>query len=175
MNITQSVRERFEKFVIRGELGECWGWSRSKQPSGYGQISDGKIQMLAHRVSYELFIGPIPDGMFVCHHCDNKECTNPAHLFVGTQKDNCNDRDAKNRVQHGERHTDAKLTQDDVDNIRHLVGMGVPKEIIAKKYDIDQRHVTRLIKGQRWHRSWQEAMEYEESIENDHDWIRGGC
>jgi len=85
--------ERFWCGVKRGEPDECWPWTRSLSPKGYGRVRGRN----AHRVAYELTYGPIPPGMFVCHTCDNPPCCNPAHLFLGTYLDNIADMVAKKR------------------------------------------------------------------------------
>lgn len=76
----------------------CWIWTRGKLPKGYGRFNaDGK-DVLAHRFAYEKLIGEIPDGLHVCHHCDNPSCVNPKHLFVGTRSDNMQDMWEKKRA-----------------------------------------------------------------------------
>jgi hypothetical protein len=85
-----SLKERFlSKFVI-GNINDCWEWKASKNKKGYGQLSNikGQPNYIAHRLSYELFVGPIPDDMWVLHDCDNPPCVNPNHLHLGTVKDN---------------------------------------------------------------------------------------
>ncbi len=77
----------------------CWEWQGSTR-NGYGVISKGGRngrQLKAHRLSYEMHLGSIPEGMIVCHTCDNPICVNPGHLFVGTHKDNAVDKMNKNR------------------------------------------------------------------------------
>jgi hypothetical protein len=93
------VRETGAAFAAGSD---CWEWPKSLNPqTGYGQLSmwaEGKrILLTAHRVSYRAFIGEIPEGMLVCHTCDNRKCFNPAHLFVGTQTDNMSDCSNKGR------------------------------------------------------------------------------
>lgn len=96
---SKTLRERFDrKFEKRGP-DECWPWTGAREKSGYGRIhvSSYRSPGWAHRVSYELAVGVIPEGMEVCHTCDNPSCVNPAHLFVGTTKDNALDKVAKGR------------------------------------------------------------------------------
>lgn len=110
------LKERFWLFVDRRGEKECWLWTGSVRGAGYGRISDGARSIPAHRVSYELHYGPIPEGLLVCHKCDVPGCVNPNHLFVGTQKENLADRNAKGRFHpvKGEKHGRSKLTNGQV-------------------------------------------------------------
>lgn len=92
-----TVGERLERRLGRDEQTGCWPYLRFKDANGYGRIWIGDKVVGAHRLAYELFCGDIPDGMVVCHRCDNPGCCNPAHLFVGTQGDNNRDRARKGR------------------------------------------------------------------------------
>lgn len=87
---------RFWQRVERGP--NCWLWSGGTNERGYGKISDdNRRPAYAHRISWEMTNGPIPEGLYVCHHCDNPRCVNPSHLFLGTQKDNLRDMSTKGR------------------------------------------------------------------------------
>lgn len=105
--MTNTLRERFWSKVDRAgpahpQLGTaCWTWVGSKSEKGYGRLSAGKHRaspLRAHRVSWELHKGPIPDKMFVLHNCDNPTCVNPDHLFIGTARDNTRDMVRKGRL-----------------------------------------------------------------------------
>lgn len=83
--------------IVVTEAG-CWEWARAKTRKGYGHAQKGAIKLRAHRFAFELWNGPIPDGMMVLHSCDNPPCCNPEHLRVGTAKDNVFDMIQRNRA-----------------------------------------------------------------------------
>lgn len=89
------LTDRFWDKVSRPE--GCWKWTGVKNQFGYGRLRTGKSMIVAHRVSWQIHNGPIPKGMSVLHKCDNPECTNPEHLFLGTYSDNAKDMVAKKR------------------------------------------------------------------------------
>jgi hypothetical protein len=117
--------ESFWDSVYIATDGGCWLWFGMKDGDGYGRVITSRQPLKrsgAHRVSYELHNGPITRGMQVLHRCDTPACVNPAHLFLGTQKDNMDDMHRKGRAVHigapGERNGWAKLTEDDIRFIR---------------------------------------------------------
>lgn len=80
-------KEQFEQKYIVNEQTGCWEWTAAISKQGYGRFN----HTAAHRYSYKMYVGEIPDGLFVCHHCDNKKCVNPDHFFLGTTTDNIRD------------------------------------------------------------------------------------
>ncbi len=80
------------------QAGDCWKWKACKDPNGYGQMSMLGKNIRSHRLSWIIHYGPIPKGLFVCHRCDNPECTNPKHLFLGNNLDNMKDAYKKGRL-----------------------------------------------------------------------------
>jgi hypothetical protein len=99
MRISEIDEKRFWEKVEIGSDDDCWNWKAAKQPNGYGAFAS-PISLYAHRIAYTLKRGPIPPGTCVLHHCDNKSCVNPNHLFLGTRADNAKDRVRKGRSAH---------------------------------------------------------------------------
>lgn len=144
--------ERFWKFVLRASDVECWLWSggrkqtRDGSPS-YGQFSmytGGKFKCVsAHRFSYELHSGPVPDGLSVCHTCDIPQCVNPHHLFVGSPADNGADAAAKNRYRK------RIFTADEIAEIKARYAAGETKASIAKTFGVGPQALGDYAKGYR--------------------------
>lgn len=139
---------------------ECWEWQGTISNNGYGQMHRKRKQLYPHRVAWELTHGGIPKGVFVCHHCDNKPCCNPSHLFLGTSAENTRDamkkgllpRGSKNWMfgKSGEKHPNAKLTDSKVAEIRNRCANGEPQLTVAKCYGITQTNVWRIVHKITW-------------------------
>lgn len=151
----QSIVKRFKAGLTKVGSG-CWVCVLAyKNPTGYRVLvshikASGRMRLSTHRLSYELFRGPIPDGMQVCHTCDNRECCNPDHLFLGTPADNARDAAMKGRTVAGSDHAHAKLTQDIADEIRRLSEVGEKQSEIARRFGITQAAVSLIVTGRTW-------------------------
>lgn len=123
----------------------CWEWTGPRLPRGYGVIRADGRQTYAHRVSWLLHFGPIPDRAFVLHHCDNPPCVNPAHLWVGSQADNVRDMIAKGRARYtnharGDQHP-VRRNPPPRDWHGRMVARGIPDSPRSKLYKRIRRHL----------------------------------
>lgn len=148
----ESFQERFEAKVADLPTDEgCWIWTAGTN-GGYGWFGGPGGPLRAHRMSWLLYRGPIPDGMHVCHKCDVRRCVNPDHLFLGTNSDNVADRVAKGRtrVGTGERHGLAKLDATRVVEIRLLRAKGARLRELAAQFGISKSQASKVCNRQFW-------------------------
>lgn len=150
------VAERFwTKVAIPEEPNACWLWTGATTRKGYGEIGaggQGGLGLRTHRLSWELHNGPIPDGFFVCHHCDNPPCVRPDHLFLGLNSDNQSDAYRKGRkVQQGEKNGNAKLTKAEVGAIREHHAQGhISQRELATLYQVSSSAISDILRHKRW-------------------------
>lgn len=157
--------QRFWSKVNRGGPDECWEWRAARDKNGYGFFKLYPLMLKAHRVSWEYRHGPIPKGLFVLHRCDNPPCVNPAHLFLGTARDNSRDMFSKGRgitgdqswtrqrpesVPYGQRVGTAKLRDVDIPIVRGLLSSGISQTEIGRRFGVSQRAISFIKRGVRW-------------------------
>jgi len=142
----RDLKERFHEKVAVAESG-CHEWQGCVMKNGYGQINNEGKAAYAHRVAYELENGLLPKGSFVLHSCDNRKCVNPAHLFAGTFQDNMDDMVSKLRQPHGMKNGHAKLSDEQVKEIRSATGT---HREIAARFSVSQPLVSMIRSGRIW-------------------------
>ena len=148
-------------------LGDgCWLWNGSRSQDGYGTFYFRKKTWKAHRVSYTIFCGEIPDGLCVCHHCDNPPCINPSHLFLGHASANMKDMVRKGRCKsiitseqnhfksgsapNGEKASGHKLSEADAKSIIERAAIGHLTSEIMSDYQVERSTIQRILRGETW-------------------------
>jgi hypothetical protein len=142
---------RFALGFMKLGADKCWIWRKSVSSSGYGQIRVNGKTLQAHRVAYELATGASPGHLDVCHSCDNRRCVNPAHLWLGTHRDNNTDRHTKKRSRggslRGEANPMARLTTKQAIEIARAPGL---QKEIARTHGIPFQCVSAIKSGKIW-------------------------
>jgi hypothetical protein len=146
---TRPFEERFWEKVDKS--GDCWEWTAGRIPSGYGSVYYQEQRQPAHRVAWQLVNGPIPPGMFVCHHCDNPPCVRPDHLFLGTPAENSADRNRKGRLNppRGER-SPTRLTTLDVISIRDMRERGASHAQLGRAFGLSPTAIAHICHRRTW-------------------------
>lgn len=145
--------------------GDCWLWTGYLMPNGYGSIRLAGKTHYGHRLSYTIAHGTIPEGMDVCHRCDNRRCVNPAHLFLGTAQENMDDAVQKGRMASGERHGltkhperrvrgvthgMAKLGENQVREIRARHERGETQAALAEAFGVSFQNIHLIVRRKKW-------------------------
>ncbi len=136
---------------------DCWLWTGAQSTTGYGQIRIKGALMFAHRLTFMMENGFIPESTCVLHRCDTPLCVRPSHLFAGTKADNTADMIAKGRVARGEALPQAKLTKERVSEVKRMLAAGSRPFQIAKMFGLTQQAVCNIRRGRIW--AWVDAQE----------------
>lgn len=151
--LSEKERKRFWDKVKVAAENDCWEWIGGRHERGYGMMTIRHKGVRSHRFSYLIHNGPLPANSCVCHRCDNPPCVNPEHLFLGTHKENMEDRDGKGRNvnKRGDDNGASVLTSDQVREIKRLRDTGeMTQRAVAKRYGVGQGTVSRIVLGQCW-------------------------
>lgn len=159
--LTQIINRHSEKFLrYINKTNDCWIWTKGKFDGGYGAFciykNNKKRRISAHRFSWLMYNGLIPDGLLVLHKCDNPPCVNPDHLFIGTTKDNMKDAKNKNRLKGptlaaGEKNGHAKLTNKKVLEIRSKYkNNNITQKKLALQYSVGKTAIWNIVNKKRW-------------------------
>lgn len=156
MNYPQKYIDRFwNKVLIKykengdPDFDQCMEWIGGKFDFGYGKFKLFKTHVRSHRFSYEFYNGPIPEGILVCHSCDNPPCVNPTHLWLGTHQDNDQDKVMKGRSTKGIKNATSKLTEGQVLEIINLSSI-YTEEQIANMFGVASTIINRIKNGKNW-------------------------
>ena len=149
INSIEWIEERFLSKVLIAPFQECWTWLGGLS-GGYGHFWNGSKRIMAHRFSYEKYVRKLIDGEQALHHCDNRSCVNPNHLFVGTNLDNVRDKVKKGRQTRGEKSNRGTLKATDIPTIRYMKAQGYTNAMVSEIFKISSGTVSKIANKQIW-------------------------
>lgn len=138
------------RVIMPADIAKCWIWAGSTNLGGYGQLRIKRKPVMAHRYMYEYIHGAVPKKRHVCHHCDNRPCVNPAHLFVGSRWDNMRDAISKGRMKCGEQHYMARLSEALVRQIRNDYASGARITDLSKRFGVGPPNIHNVVNRNTW-------------------------
>ena len=144
------MTDRFTPKYVKEPNSGCWLWTAATGKGGYGVFRHRRQTMQAHRASWDIHNGPIPDGAWVLHHCDTPPCVNPAHLFLGDHDANMADAARKGRNAHGSKAPHSILTEAQAGQIKGLLNQGRTVREVADQIGVDYRLVDNIKRGKNW-------------------------
>lgn len=151
LKMKKSILQRFQDKYIPEPNSGCWLWTANCIRGGYGGMFGDKKTARAHKISYELYKGIIPNGLHVCHRCDTRSCVNPDHLFLGTAAENTADMMRKNRgkrpILKGYESGRSKLTPNQLNEIRLALNNGISGRSLSIKYNVSDTAISRIKSG----------------------------
>jgi hypothetical protein len=147
-----STKDRFEKFADIKETTKCIEWTGYYGTTGYGVLMVNRMPKKTHRLSYQIYNGKIPEGMWVLHKCDNSRCVNPKHLYIGDSKRNVHDMLERNRHVSplGEKNGKSKLTNDQVREIKIILKKSNKIRETARKFNVSRYAIQDIKSGKTW-------------------------
>lgn len=158
MTDPETIKSRLLSRVVVDQTTGCWNWTGATSKFGYGRMGIDNRTYSAHRVSYQVFRGEIPEGLCVCHKCDNPPCINPDHLFLGTHSENIQDAYRKGRVlppegdmsqyKKGHKAFNRVLPDNQVVEIKRMIKAGIAPSEIARKVNVKRQVVADIKRGQ---------------------------
>lgn len=145
----EKYKSLFEEKVIKQE--GCWGWKSFIDSTGSGVLSSKKNRLSAYRASWIIHCGPIPEGLLVLHKCHNRICTNPEHLYLGTNKDNTRDMMLAGRGNFNQQNSkNAKLNKEKVTLIKSLISQGISLTKIARQFLVSRGTIQDIVRKKTW-------------------------
>lgn len=157
-NYNEIIKEKIKKYTVVDD-NNCWIWQGSKHRQGYGNLNYKRIPSLAHRVSWMVHKGDIPEGVKVCHKCDITSCVNPDHLFLGTQKENVSDAIQKGKYSNrliGKRRN--KLNHEQVQEIKKLHCDGINRKDLEIKFSVSKTCIAKILTNRSWNVNWTQEL-----------------
>jgi hypothetical protein len=150
--ITEKIYKKFQNNI--NKTNYCWLWlggtKKSNNGKSYGSFYIKSTSFRAHRISFYIYNDLNPGNLEVCHNCDNPLCVNPEHLFLVTRQENATDAFEKGRMPKGKDHTESKLTEEQIKEIRFMASLSMSHLMIANKFKVSRPCIHSIVNRRTW-------------------------